>query len=499
MFKGETDFSTTALVGTARERLNILAICLAGANELGAHLVAVLKQAKNVDLALESLPNESLTGLLPLITSQLGKFKPRLVLLCLSAESELSVEGIFQAIHECQPDLSTIAILKASDASILHKILGMGATDFCLAPLRLEDLLPRLARWYSCNAKTIAVRRELKNKSGLQHFQGQSRVFLDALQMIPKLASCTASVFITGETGTGKEMCARAIHQLSPRSDQPFIPVNCGAIPSELVENEMFGHEAGAFTGASSTVRGLFHDAEGGSLFLDEIDSLPLQTQVKLLRFLQDQEYRPLGARKAYQADIRIIAASNSDMDEAVRAGRFRADLLYRLNVLPLKLPALRERREDIPMLAGHFVEKYARELSVPRKEISKVALEMLLSHRWPGNVRELENTIERAMVLSDRPLITGHDICLPVSSVPEGGLSFKAQKARYIAEFETAFVQRLLAINGGNISKAARAAKKNRRSFWQLMRKHDIVAPAAVNVPSELGQIEANSRTNLT
>jgi DNA-binding NtrC family response regulator len=244
------------------------------------------------------------------------------------------------------------------------------------------------------------------------------------------------------------------------------------------LENELFGHDAGAFTGASSTVRGMVHDAEGGTLFLDEIDSLPLQTQVKFLRFLQDQEYRPLGARRTCQADIRIIAASNADLERAVQSGTFRADLFYRLNILPLKLPALRARREDISLLARHFVAKYAGDFSTPVKELSRTALEKLLAYDWPGNVRELENIIQRAILLSERPLIAGEDICLLGTPLSVGEMSFKSLKELAIAEFEAAYVRRLLAANDGNISKAARAAKKNRRAFWQLMRKHDIVLP---------------------
>jgi DNA-binding NtrC family response regulator len=310
---------------------------------------------------------------------------------------------------------------------------------------------------------------------------GVSRVFLEAISKIPKFARCDASVFITGETGTGKEMCARAIHHLGPRADRPFVPVNCGAIPSELVENELFGHDAGAFTGASSAVRGLVHDAEGGTLFLDEIDSLPLQTQVKFLRFLQDQEYRPLGARKTSRADLRIIAACNADLEGDVRSRRFRSDLFYRLNVLPLNLPALRDRKEDIPLLTRHFVAKSARELSKPVKELSRTALEKLLVYEWPGNVRELENIIARAMVLSEQPMITGEDICL-LGPRPAGeAMSFKSLKAHAIAEFETAYIRRVLAASEGNISKAARAAQKSRRAFWQLMRKHQITVPTSM------------------
>ncbi|MBU6402239.1 MAG: sigma-54 dependent transcriptional regulator [Verrucomicrobia bacterium] len=309
---------------------------------------------------------------------------------------------------------------------------------------------------------------------------GESPVFVHAIRQIPKLARCDASVFILGETGTGKEMCARAIHHLGSRAEHPFIPVNCGAIPAELVENELFGHAAGAFTGASSAVAGLIQDAEGGTLFLDEIDSLPLPTQVKFLRFLQDQEYRPLGARKSCQANLRIIAASNTDLEAMVRAGRFRADLFYRLSILPLKLPPLRERQEDIPLLARHFVVKHAQAFSLPVKELSQPAMERLMAYGWPGNVRELENIVTRAMLLSEQPRITGQDICLPDPVVERGEMTFKALKAQAVAAFETGCIRRLLALNNGNISRAARAAGKNRRAFWQLMRKHHIVAEPA-------------------
>jgi DNA-binding NtrC family response regulator len=318
----------------------------------------------------------------------------------------------------------------------------------------------------------------------LQQLIGQSPNFIEAVSKIPKLAKCDAGVFISGETGTGKEMCARAIHQLGLRVGRPFVPVNCGAIPSELMENELFGHQTGAFTGASSDAQGLIHEAEGGTLFLDEIDSLPLPTQVKFLRFLQDQEYRPLGARTACRADVRIITASNGDLEGLVRAGRFRADLFYRLNILPLKLPPLRERLEDIPLLARHFLLKYARKLSTPVRELNHSAMEKLLAYSWPGNIRELENVMERAIVFTDHPVIRGEDICLSGAPATVVGISFKAVKAHAVAEFEASYVERLLIANDGNISKAARAAKKNRRAFWQLMRKHNIVAPAVSASP---------------
>ncbi len=281
-------------------------------------------------------------------------------------------------------------------------------------------------------------------------------------------------MLITGATGTGKELCARAIHYLSPRAGQPFVPVNCGAIPVELVENELFGHERGAYTGAAHAQHGLIHEARGGTLFLDEIDCLPLMAQTKLLRFLQDHEYRPLGSARVRRADVRVIAASNVDLEEAVREGRVRRDLYYRLNIIQLVLPPLRERREDIPLLARHFLAEYAAEFDRPAADISPDAMQALVSYDWPGNVRELEHTIERAVMLCGAEVLGGGDIVLP----GRGGAadeSFRQAKARVVADFEKSYVEHLLVSHEGNISGAARAAHKNRRAFWQLIRKHRI------------------------
>jgi len=324
--------------------------------------------------------------------------------------------------------------------------------------------------------------RSLKDRLGLKQFIGESGVLMQEVAKIPKLAQCDATVLITGETGTGKEMVARAIHYLSPRAKQPFIPINCGAIPVELMENELFGHEAGAFTGAISAIPGMIHDADGGSLFLDEIDSLTPAAQVKVLRFLQDKEYRPLGSRKVCQADVRIIAASNVNFDEAVRLGRFRADLYYRLSVLPICLPPLRRRKEDIPLLARHLLAKYSPESAEAIKLFSPAALEKLICYDWPGNVRELENVIQRAAILSTHGSITSEDICLPASAPAPSEASFQSLKARAVAEFEVSYIRQLLATSGGNITKAASSAKKNRRAFWQLMRKHRISPSRAVS-----------------
>jgi len=405
------------------------------------------------------------------------KVRPDVILACFDHARAGEVTAVLQAASNVSPDLPVLLLARDGTPEEVCDLVDAGIRDFLTAPFRATDLLPRLWRYRLVREERTRLLPGLTEGAGLRDFVGESPALLAAIGRIPSVAKCNACVLLTGETGTGKELGARAIHYLSPRSARPFVPVNCGAIPPELVENELFGHEAGAFTGASSAARGLIHDAEGGTLFLDEIDSLPLQTQVKFLRFLQDKEYRPLGGRKSLQADVRLIAASNLDLEGVVRSGSFRPDLFYRLNIFPLRFPALRDRREDIPLLARHFIGKYAREFSIHAKELSRAAKEKLLAYEWPGNVRELENIIQRALLLSEGHLITGQDICLPLTPATEEESSFKWLKARAMAEFEAAYLNRLLATNEGNISKAARAAKKNRRAFWELMRKHGIVA----------------------
>ena len=297
---------------------------------------------------------------------------------------------------------------------------------------------------------------------------------MNQVEKIPQIARCDANVLITGETGTGKELYARAIHYCSSRAGRPFMPVNCGAIPGELVENELFGHERGAFTSAVTLQTGLVEEANGGTLFLDEVDCLPTFAQVKLLRFLQEKEYRPLGSTRMRQANVRVIAASNVDLEEAVGNGKVRQDLFYRLNIIALTLPPLRERLEDIPLLANHFLEKYSREMNKETPELQSDALQILLTHVWPGNVRELEHAIERATVLSNRATIRGADLLMALPSVTPTQ-SLQEAKATQIARFEKSYIQGLLRVCCGNISKAARLAHKNRRAFWQLIQKHQI------------------------
>jgi len=428
-----------------------------------------------IDLRREVVTDNSAalcSGELPEIISS---SQPDVIFLTTSGGMPEQSRTLFRSMkRECLA-APVVVVTEAGTADEMFEWLKLGAADFITAPLKASDLLPRVRQLLEQTPQTGKQTQALKEKFGTKLLVGESPAFLNAISKIPVLAKCNASVLISGETGTGKELCARAIHYLSPWANKPFIPVNCGAIPSELVENELFGHERGAFTGAKSAQVGLIQEADGGTLFLDEIDCLPLLSQVKILRFLQEKEYRSLGSTKTCRADVRVIAATNSDAEEAVKAGKLRRDLYYRLNVIPLLLPPLRERREDIPLLARHFLAKYAAEFDKQVMDFSSEAIQSLVSYEWPGNVRELEHVVVRAVVLSAQTLIRGVDIALPPhasATLPE---SFQGAKNRVIAEFEKSYIERALLMSHGNISKAARAAQKSRRAFWELIRKHRI------------------------
>jgi DNA-binding NtrC family response regulator len=396
---------------------------------------------------------------------------PSIVFLVLPATLLKQGDRLFQQFQNAQETPPLIVVPEAGEPDEILKLLELGVADFITQPLTPLDILPRVRRLLEHTTQLRAPMRRLKEQIGSKRLIGESEVFRDTVKKIPIIARCDAGVLISGETGTGKELCARAIHYLSPRSVRAFVPVNCGAIPTELVENELFGHERGAFTTAVSTQPGLIEEADGGTLFLDEIDCLPLLAQVKFLRFLQEREYRPLGAAKTCRADVRVIAAATVDFDEAIRSGKLRQDLYYRLNVIPLRLPPLRERAEDIQLLARHFLAKYAAEFDKPALSFSSAALELLLHHKWPGNVRELEHVIERTVALSEGEVIEDYDLNLPRGEILAQPTSLREAKAL----FERAYIEELLVAHNGNISKAARAAQKNRRAFWELIRKHQI------------------------
>jgi len=410
------------------------------------------------------------------LSSVSSSFTPQIIILFISTHVFPQTVAVFPLVKQKFSDVPILAVMETDDSQDLLSLLEMGVDDFVTSPIKPGEILLRIRRLLEKNALEDSVFQSIKQNFGLKQMIGESAVFLAEIKKIPVLAKSDAIILITGETGTGKELCARAIHYLSPRSRSPFMPVNCGAIPVDLVENELFGHEKGAFTGASDSRSGLIAEAEGGTLFLDEVDCLPLAAQVKLLRFLQEKEYRPLGSKKMKKADVRLLAAMNTDPQEAVSTGRLRQDLYYRLNVIPLAIPPLRERREDISLLARHFLLKYAVQFNKPMTDFSPEAMQLLQLYDWPGNVRELEHNVERAVVLSTERVIQAYDVVLPSSesSLQE---SFHDAKMKMTAAFEKTYIERLLLAHHGNISQAARAAQKNRRAFWELVRKYQIDA----------------------
>ena len=308
---------------------------------------------------------------------------------------------------------------------------------------------------------------------------GMVAAFTQQLERIPVVAGCDAGVLILGETGTGKELCAQAVHYLSARAAHPWVAVNCGALPADLVEAELFGHVRGAFTHAHESRIGLVAQAAGGTLFLDEVDSMPPLAQVKLLRFLQEKEFRPVGSSRCHRADVRVIAASNVNLAQLAARGTFRGDLYYRLNVLTLTLPALRQRAEDVLPLAQHFIAHFAREFQRPVSALSEAARRAIMAYDWPGNIRELQHAIERGVLLAPGREVLAEDLGIGAEVPPDaaqgGPTSFQVAKARAVEIFERDYIERLLARHGGNITHAADAAAKNRRAFWQLIRKHGI------------------------
>jgi DNA-binding NtrC family response regulator len=354
--------------------------------------------------------------------------------------------------------------------------------DFIVWPAPIDELLHRLRRLTDGEPELHASHEELMAKLGLAQLVGHDAAFVSVLEKIPILARCEGPVLITGETGTGKELCARAVHHLSKRGRGPFIPVDCGSVPDHLFENELFGHTRGAFTDAREEKRGLAAVAEHGTLFLDEVDTLSSSAQSKLLRFIQERTYRPLGAERQVCGDVMVLAASNRDLEKAVREGAFRSDLYFRLNVLRLQLPPLRERRADIAPLARHVL-RVCGEGASQRKTLSSAALGRLMDYEWPGNVRELINVVQRAFVFSRTTRILARDIVLASSvaaEAPPGAAftlrtPFRKARAAAIESFERAYVQAALRRHHGNISRAAITAQKDRRAFGRLVKKYGI------------------------
>lgn len=416
----------------------IVVVDFNGTEAWGRQLKAILEKLPVEDLRVRyaSHRGPNIATAVQSVPSWLSEEHPDEAFLVLDRQLQRECPTLLKGLVERHSP--TFVVLDQNDPQLTLKILQAGACDFLLPPLLEANVVPRALFWLK-RLPTNGPASSLNEQLAINELLGESAVLQDELNKIPLVAACDASVLIMGETGTGKELCARAIHWRSCRSGKPFVAMNCGLIPGGLVENELFGHKAGAFTGAGESARGLIRAAEKGTLFLDELDALPAITQVKLLRFLQDKSYRPLGATRFVKADIRIMAATNCDLEQRVKERRFREDLYYRLNVVRLTMPPLRARDGDIPLLAQHFLRKYASEYGKSACQFGPGVMAKLTAYHWPGNVRELENVIARALVLSPRDSLEIADMVLP--NVPQEGLaaSFREEKAKLVQAFEKA------------------------------------------------------------
>jgi two-component system, NtrC family, response regulator AtoC len=382
-----------------------------------------------------------------------------------------------------RPDAPVILMSAYGTEDLALEAMRRGAYDYLAKPFQPAEVLLVLQKAYErerLRRKTALLARDVERAVGDRPIVAASAGMIEVLELIERAAEYKATVLLTGESGTGKEVLARAIHAQSPRRSESFVAVNCGAIPEALLESELFGHAKGAFTGADRARRGLFTEADGGTLFLDEIGELPLALQVKLLRVLQEEEVRPLGDAKPRQVDVRVIAATARELESEVAAGRFREDLFYRLNVLRVQVPPLRDRREDIPLLVDHFLAQFRDALGKPVRGITDEALARLVAYRWPGNVRELENVLERGMILARTDLLGLRELPANVvdgeapdgSDRPNGGdLSLK--RARRAAETE--MIRRALRETDGNRTHAARLLGISHRALLYKIKEYEI------------------------
>lgn len=356
--------------------------------------------------------------------------------------------------------------------------IKQGAYDYLAKPFKKEEIKLVVQRSLDhCRLlrENTKFREELKSKDEWSPLVGSSPAMLEVYKMVARVSESRSTVLLQGESGTGKELIARAIHGNSPRRDKPFVPVNCGALPDSLLESEMFGYEKGAFTGAVGTKMGLFESANGGTLFLDEVGELGQALQVKLLRVMQDHEVRRVGGTNSIKVDVRIIAATNRDLDQFVKEGKFRDDLFYRLNVVRITLPSLKEREEDIPMLAHHFLQKCAAGATTAVRGFDPDTMECLKRYRWPGNVRELENAIERAVSLSHGPLLTPDDLPASIRQAPapmeqKPDMTDSGESAYMtLEEVEKRHLMRVLKETKGNKVKAAKILGIDRRTLYRM------------------------------
>ncbi|CAH2030820.1 sigma-54-dependent transcriptional regulator [Trichlorobacter ammonificans] len=382
---------------------------------------------------------------------------------------------LMEELHQLSPDMPVIILTAFGSIESAVDAMRRGAATYLTKPFDARELALHVERALESRRLTSEIRRLkglLAERHDAVHIVARSEPMRRVLEVVSQIARNDSTVYIHGESGTGKEVMARAIHLASARAEEPFVAINCAALPETLLESELFGHEKGAFTGAVKSSKGLFAQAHGGTILLDEIGDMPLSIQAKFLRVLQERQFYPVGGERPLAVDVRVIVATNRNLEELVREGLFREDLYYRVNVIPITLPPLRERREDIPLLAEAFLTKYSRRMKKRIKGFSPAAVQRLMLHDWPGNVRELENAIEYAVAMTLQEVITeGH--ILPAKSVGIAETPKPLKQAR--DEFEAGYLVRLLELTGGNISNAAALAGKYRADLYNLLKKHGI------------------------
>jgi DNA-binding NtrC family response regulator len=397
---------------------------------------------------------------------------------------------VLERIKEKYPDLLVIMITGYSTVQSAVQAMKLGAFDYIPKPFTPDEVLvvvEKALEKKSLVYENIYLRKELEAKYGFDNIIGSSPKMHEVYKLIRKVAPTDSTVLIRGESGTGKELIARAIHFNSPRKQKPFVPVDCGVLAQELLESELFGHVKGSFTGAIVTKPGLFEIADGGSIFLDEIGDINPNFQSKLLRVIQEREFTPVGGVKPKKVDLRFIVATNKDLERLVEEKQFREDLFYRLNVVSITIPPLREKKDDIPLLAYHFLRKYAKEMKKNIKSISVDAMNMLITYSWPGNVRQLENVVERAIVMAEGdtvttehlPFVVRAETAHPDTPSPKTSEELKEIKKRVresaVESIEKSFILDALTRNDWNITRSAKDVGMQRPNFQALMRKYNI------------------------
>jgi DNA-binding NtrC family response regulator len=390
------------------------------------------------------------------------------------------------------PETEVILITGYASISSAVEAVKLGAHDYLSKPFEIDEVrltVERALEKKELRDRTRRLERNVKVLDTKRGLVGSSEVFRKTLSMVERIAPTPSTVLILGETGTGKELIAREIHEQSPRADKLFIPINCGALPDTLLESELFGHAKGAYTGADRASEGLFETADKGTLFLDEIGNISLNMQARLLRIIETGEFLRLGERKVRGVDVRIVAATNADLKAAVEDGRFRQDFYYRLNVVTLQLPPLRERRDDIAPLAEHFLEKCGAKLRKDLQGIAKNAMQALQGYSWPGNVRELENAIERAAILSVTTIIQKQDLPPELEDTPAGEI---AKEPAALEDVERNHILRILKQTGGHRGKTAEILGINRRTLYRKLIEYGLdkgsLTPGPGDTPSQEG-----------